>query len=228
MAESELDMSTAIDKHMDQLDVLSTTFVVPTLIVLLAGADIPKEFDLFGIHLKTEDAYGMVVAIFDCLLLLFSTTCWKVGDFLKLCQGSGKNRTLAAIFTHKWLLNPFSYSGGDILSCANCAVGAALLTFSWWIGLCSLKLLSGVTRGLSCTEKVFYALYFVFGATALIGIIRTFRVMDRLAPNGENASPDGISVAGRYPRLNIALKCVFSMVAIGLGFWLFEAFAHVA
>jgi len=132
-------MSAAVDKHMDQLEILSTTFVVPTLIVLLAGADIPKEFDLFGIHLKTDDAYGMVVAIFDALLLSSSTTCWKVGDFLKLCQHSDTNHGLSAILTHKWLLNPFSYSGDGILSAVNCAFGSALLTLSWWLGLAALN-----------------------------------------------------------------------------------------
>jgi hypothetical protein len=145
---------------------------------------------------------------FDCLLLLFRTTCWKVGDVLKLCQGSDTNRALFAVFAQMGVesLNPLSYSFGCVLSAINCAVGSALLTLSWWIRLCSLKLLSGVTCGMSCREKALYALYFFFGATALIGIVRTFRVISRLQGGGEGDSPD--SVGSR--RLNVALKCVFS------------------
>jgi hypothetical protein len=48
LAEREFKVSAAFDNHVDQLEVLSTTFLVHTLVVLSAGADIPKEFELLG------------------------------------------------------------------------------------------------------------------------------------------------------------------------------------
>ncbi len=97
LAESTFGTSAAVEKHIDQLEIIVTTFVIPVVIVLLAAADIPKEFDILGIKLKTEDAYGFVIAIFDCLLLLFCTTCWKAGDFLKACEGAETEHAIVAV-----------------------------------------------------------------------------------------------------------------------------------
>jgi hypothetical protein len=110
MASNPLGSSTAVEKHVDQMETISTSFVVPVLVVLLAAASIAKDFEILGIHLETADAYGIVVAIFDCLLLLFCTTCWKAADLLKACGDEEKGRAIVAVVTHKWLLNPFSYS----------------------------------------------------------------------------------------------------------------------
>jgi hypothetical protein len=228
LAENSLGSSAAVEKHMDQMEVIVTTFVIPVLVVLLAAADIPKGFEILGIHLKTEDAYGMVVAIFDCLLLLFCTTCWKAADLLKACGEGEANRAIVAVVTHKWVLNPFSYSGTGILSAANCAVGAALLTFSWWGGLSSLRLLSGVTHDRGATEACLYALYFVLGVAALAGLSRFMRLIAQISARERGDSNDEAPLEGRWFRRNIAMKCAFSGLASILGFWLYYSFAHVA
>lgn len=57
MAENSLGSSAAVEKHVDHMEVIVITFVVQVLVVLLAAADIPKGFEILGIHLRTEDAY---------------------------------------------------------------------------------------------------------------------------------------------------------------------------
>jgi hypothetical protein len=85
--------------------------VVSILIVLLAAADIPKEFEILGIHIETENAYGFVVAIFDCLLLVFFKTCWKAGDLLKACEGAEADRAIAAVFHAQMVAEPILVFG---------------------------------------------------------------------------------------------------------------------
>jgi hypothetical protein len=228
LANNSLGSSTAVEKHVDQLEILATTFVVPVLVVLLAAASIPKEFEILGIHLETADAYGMVVAIFDCLLLLFCTTCWKAADLLKTSGDEEKGRAIIAVVTHKWLLNPFSYSGAGFLTAANCAVGAALLTLAWWGGLCGLKLLAGVTHNRDAFEKWMYVLYFALGAAAVAGISRLMRLIVRFSNRGGANSPEDWPLGAPWLRLNLVMKCVFSGLASILGYWLYYSFAHVA
>jgi hypothetical protein len=61
---------------------------------------------------------------------------------------------LPLFFTHKWLLNPFSYSGKGWLSATNYSAGGALRALAWWVGLCALKLLSGITRDIGALRKL--------------------------------------------------------------------------
>ena len=227
MSDNALGSSTAVEKQVDQMEILATTFVVPVFIVLLAAADITKDFELFGFHLALKDAFGKVAAIFDCLLLLFCTSCWKAGDLLKGCRGEHVNRAVIAIVTHKWLLNPFSYSGDGLLSAATCSVGGALLTLTWWGGLCGLKLLSSVTTDMGVLEKCLYALYFVLGAAALGGVVRLTRMIVRLTEQSLEGS-DNEPMRPRSLKRSIAVKSGFSIIATILGYWLFYSFAHVA
>lgn len=227
MSENLLGTSSIVEKHVDQLELIATTFIVPALIVLLAAAGVTKGFDVLGLHLDTDNAYGMVVAIFDSLLLLFTVTGWKAGDFLKMCPESEAGRAIAAVLAHKWFLNPFSYSGKGVVSAVVCGIGSGLLTMIWCIGLCSLQLLSTVTHGRGTVERVLFALYFIFGVTSAFGIVRLFRlILQRIGPT-EDSSADVVPVTVSDVRLNIVLKSTFAAIAIIAGFWLYYAFAHI-
>jgi hypothetical protein len=57
VTDNALGSSTAVEKQVDQMETLATTFVVPILIVLLAAADITKDFELFGFHLALKDGF---------------------------------------------------------------------------------------------------------------------------------------------------------------------------
>jgi hypothetical protein len=228
MASNLLGSSTAVEKHVDQMETIETTFVVPVLVVLLAAASIPKDFEILGIHVETADAYGIVVAIFDCLLLLFCTTCWKAADLLKACGDEEKGRAIVAVVTHKWLLNPFSYSGEGFLSAINCAVGAGLLTFCWWGGLCGLKLLAGVTHNRDAFEICMYGLYFAVGAVAVIAVGRLIKLIVRFSDHGNAKSSEGGPLEVRWVRVNLVMKSIFSVLASALGYWLYYSFSHIA
>jgi hypothetical protein len=227
VAENSLKTSAIIEKHVDQLEMIATTFLAPVLIVLFAAASGTKGFDILGLHLDTENSYGMVVAAFDCLLLLFATTSWKTGDFLKMCEGSEVGGAIAAILTHKWLLNPFSYSGKGVLSALSCGVGAGLLNIIWWVGLCSLQLLPSVSHGRGAVERVFFAFYFVFGMTSALGVIRLIRLILQRMNSTAHSSSAGACVTASDLKLNLALKSVFAATATISGFWLYYAFAHL-
>jgi len=227
VAKRSLGTSATVEKHLDQLDLISTAFVVPALIVLLAAAGVTKGFEILGLHLDTENAYGIVGAIYDCLLLLFATTSWKTGDFLKMCTGSEVGDAIAAILTHKWFLNPFSYSGSGGLSALLCGIGSGLLTMIWWVGLCSLRLLSTVSGGSDAVEKLLLALYLIFGITSAVGIIRLIWLILQRVNGGADHAPEVTHVVAPNITLNLALKATFSAAATTCGIWLYHAFAHL-
>lgn len=227
MSENALGTSAIVEKHVDQLELIATTFIVPALIVLLAAAGVTKGFDVLGLHLDTDNAYGMVVAIFDCLLLLFTVTGWKAGDFLKMCPESEAGGAIAAVLTHKWFLNPFSYSGRGVVSAVMCGVGSGLLTMIWCIGLCSLQLLSTVTHSRGAVERVLFAFYLVFGITSAFGIVRFFRLILQRIGRTEDTSAEVAPLMVSDIKLNIVLKSAFAATAIIVGFWLYYSFAHI-
>lgn len=227
MAKSSLGTSAIVEKHIDQMELISTTFAIPTLIVLLAAADVTKGFEILGLHLDTDNAYGMVVAIYDCLLLLFAATGWKTGDFLKMCKGSEVGDAIAATLTHKWFLNPFSYSGKGVLSALFCGVGSGLLAIIWWVGLCGLELLSSVSGGRGVAEKLLLAFYFIFGITSALGIIRLIWLILQRMNCATDGPPEVVGVTASGMKLNLALKAAFAATATTFGIWLYHSFAHI-
>ena len=52
MSETSLGSSSAVEKQIDQMETMATAFVIPSLVVILAAAAIPKEFEIFSIQLK--------------------------------------------------------------------------------------------------------------------------------------------------------------------------------
>jgi hypothetical protein len=229
MSANLLGSSTAVEKQVDQLEIIVTTFVVTNLVVLFASAAANKDFNLFGAKLETDEAYGFVVATFDCLLLLFFSACWKAGDVFKACSGPEADRAVVAVVTHKWLLNPFSYTGESLLSNLVCAVGSLLLTLAWWVGLCSLELLSSVTRIEGRTERILWSLYLALGALCLVAIGCFWRGLAALV---QCSIEEGLGIVSHRARMlflrSIFAKCAAAVTATILGCWLYYSFGHVA
>jgi hypothetical protein len=224
MAGTMLGSCESIEKHIDQLETLSTALVIPALIVLFAAADTTKEVEILGIHLATAEAYGLTAAVYDCLLLLFATASWKAGDLLKSCAPEEAQRAIIAVSVHKWVLNPFSYSGKSPLSLMSCAVGPALLTFVWWLGLMSLRLLASVSHDIGGMEKVLQTLYVVLGLTAILSIGRFFAI---LLDASSRAGSEGLPTISSLKR-SAVVKALFCIISSGLGYWLYYAFGHIA
>ena len=226
MAKTSLGSSAAVASQIDQMETISATFVIPSLVVLLAGASIPKEFDIFGMHLRTDNAYGMVVATFDAFVLLFCTACWKAGDLLEACDEADYPQAIGAVLTHKWLLNPFSYSGGGTVSALWCAVGPSLLVLAWWVTLCGMALLSSVSPDQGCIEHSLYVLYWILGFVSGVTVVRLSRRIYVLSEPGNENRVTPVSVSA-LARTNL-VKLLLSGVACGIGGWLFHAFRSLA
>jgi hypothetical protein len=215
--------SEKIEKHVDQMETLATAFVIPAIVVLLTAATIPNEFEVFGLHLATADGYGLVVACFDVLVLLFCTSCWKACDLLETCDDCPK--AITAILTHKWVLNPFSCTSPGVLGALFCGVGAGLLTFSWWIALCALSLLSTVSKTIGPLEHCLFALYWALGVLATVAVgrfgLRINSISSRLSK--DPSSPVAIPPLAAS---NVA-KGLFFLAATAVGVYLFYAFGHI-
>ena len=221
MSETSLGSSPAVEKQIDQMETMATAFVIPSLVVILAAAAIPKEFEIFGFQLKMADAYCIVLAIFDVMVLLFCTACWKACDLLEACDETESSPALVVILTHKWFLNPFSYTGGGILSALWCSVGASLLILAWWVALCALALLSSIPSSHSPIERSLYALYWALGILGAVTVLRLARRIYLLSKSSQRRTP----VVAFHA---LATKAVLSTVALVVGIWLFYAFTHLA
>jgi hypothetical protein len=215
--------SEKIEKHVDQMETLATAFVIPAVVVLLAAATIPKEFEIFGLHLATADGYGLVVACFDVLVLLFSTCCWKACDLLETCDDAPK--TIAAILAHKWILNPFSCTSPGVLSALFCGVGAGLLTFSWWIALCALTLLATVSKCISPLEHCLFALYWAFGLLAAVTVVRLGLCINSISSRLRQDPSTPVAIPS-LAASNLA-RVLFCLAATGVGGYLFCVLGHI-
>jgi hypothetical protein len=223
MPEVGFGSSEKIEKHVDQMETLATAFVIPAVVVLLAAATIPKEFEIFGLHLATADGYGLVVACFDVIVLLFCTCCWKACDLLETCDDAPK--AITAILTHKWVLNPFACTSSGVLGALFCGVGPGLLTFSWWIALCALSLLSTVSKTIGPLEHCLFALYWAFGLLATVAVVRFgLRINSILSKLRQD--PSAPVVIPSLAASNLA-KALFCLAATAIGVYLFYAFRHV-
>jgi len=219
--------ATAVEKQLDQLETLLNTFIVMVLIVLVASANANKELELLGAKIETNGAYGVVVSIFAFVFLGLTHICWKIGDLIDSCDDPEANRAVVTLFTHKWMLNPFVYTGPHPASIANCALGAALLVLSWWLGLASLALLSGITTSppaKDLTNTFLRYLYMGLGLTSLLAICRVFKVV--FARIGSERSGDERCLRSSLTWAVFA-KCLCSLVAGSIGWYLYYAFAHV-
>jgi hypothetical protein len=226
MPEAGLGSSSTIEKHIDQMETLAAAFVIPSVVVLLAAAAIPKEFEIFDIHLATADGYGIVVASFDVLLILFCTACWKACDLLEACDETESPKAITAILTHKWVMNPFSYTSAGVLSALCCAVGPGLLVFAWWIALSGLTLLSSVSISTGVFERCLFMLYCGLGFLATVTVVR----FDLRIVTTSNKITKDPNAGTKVPSLTVSnlAKVLFALFASGVGFWMLRAFRHVA
>jgi len=210
---------TAVEKHVDQLETIFNAFVIGTLIVLIAGADASNTVDVFGLKLTSSGGYGVVAAAFASVFFVLTHGCWKISDLLANSPPEDIDKALAAVLTHRWLLNPFSYYGSGFLSIVNCAVGIGLLMFFWWVGAASLGLLASVAPAAPDTaDKILFTLYWFLGATSLFGIGRVYRVM-LIVRRVEGNSWLG----GSLPRF-VFIKCAVGAIACVFGWYTYYDF----
>jgi hypothetical protein len=104
---------------------------------------------------------------------------WKIGDMLRASEPAETSDAIASLFIHKWIFNPFSFTGTRGLSVVNSSAGTALLTLAWWVGFAALKLLCGVSSAdaKDTTNLVLLVIYVAFGLLALCTCIRLFRIL---------------------------------------------------
>ena len=214
--------SIAIDKHLDQLEAVLNIFMVTALIGLVASANNNKEMDILGSKIDTESAYGVASWVFDGAFLFIAQMFWKAGDLLLACDGDEVDKANTALFTHKWLFNPFSYTGHNWASNANCAIGASLFVLSWWFGLASLAVLAAKTSdgARDTTDQILLGFYILFGICSIVGICRLFGIVsDKIG----NMVPSETSAF----RQSVAWKSVAILLATLLGWRLYYAFANI-
>ena len=167
----------------------------------------------------------MVAAIFDVMILLFCVSCWKGCDLLKACAPEESPNAVAAVLTHKWVLNPFSYTARGVPSAVFDAIGASLLALAWWVGLCALGLLSTISPNRTLLERTLYLLYWAFGFLSIVTVVRFARRL-YLFRDKVHESHKMITGVPTLAGSNIA-KALLSAAACGLGLWLFYAFTIV-
>lgn len=220
----------AIEKQVDQLETVLSAFLVTVLVVLLAAANASKDFEIFGAKVETADAFGPVTYIFDGVFLVLGNIIWKIGDMLRASEPAEMSEAIASLFIHKWIFNPFSFTGTRSLSVLNSSVGTALLTLAWWVGLAALKLLSGVSsaNAKDTTILVLLVMYVAFGLLALCTCIRLFRILYlELTANQTLLLPPNREIFLKAIRASIVVKLASFLAASILGYELFYAFGHI-
>jgi hypothetical protein len=145
---------------------------------------------------------------------------------LEACDETESPNAITAILTHKWVMNPFSYTSAGVLSAMCCAVGPGLLVFAWWIALSGLTLLSSVSNSIGVFERCLFVLYWALGFFATVTVVR-FELRIITTSNTTAKDPNAGTKVPSFTASNLA-KVLFALVASGVGFWMLHAFRHVA
>jgi hypothetical protein len=220
----------AIDKQLDQLETVLNAFLVTVLVVLLAAANASKDFEIFGAKIETADAFGPVTYIFDGVFLVIASIVWKIADMLSACKQTEASDAIASLFIHKWIFNPFSFTGDRWASILNSCVGTGMFAMSWWAGLASLKLLSGVTSSgtKDATDLILVCLYLAFGLFASLICCRLSWILyKRIRDDQALFVPPNRDAFVKALRRSFVAKLLAFVIACVVGYNLFYAFGHV-
>lgn len=175
--------ASAVEKQLDQLESVTNAFIIAVITVFYASADATPQqttISIFGWTVDRNNAYGFVVTLFDCIFLGLCIICWKLVDLTKNAVGEEREKIAATVLAHKWILNPFAYSGPGLVSIMSGAIGVGVLVFSWWAAWSSLVLLAGVVPASDTTDAVDKALRRLIPILAIIGLCAIARLMEIL------------------------------------------------
>jgi hypothetical protein len=218
---NSLGTSTSVEKQMDQLESVFNWYVLTVLIAFYAGAHATPSVEVLGVKVEKDEAYSLILLLFNFVFLIFCHLVWKIGDWLKYCDAADLEGELAALFNHKWLLNPFEYCGPDWLGAINCSVGAGFLFFLWWAGFAALRLLNGVS-----TRKFWYdptlttlvLLLCVIGILCVAVMGRVYHlIFVKLRDRSSDESVQSLEWVRTSLMRSVWIKCASSTVGAALG-----------
>jgi hypothetical protein len=224
---NSLGSPTSIEKHMDQLEIVFNWYVLAVLIAFYAGADGSSSVQVLGATVNKDEAYSLILLLFNLVFLIFCHLAWKIGDWLNYCEAADLEGALAAVLDHKWLLNPFEYCGPSWAEAINCSVGTAFLFFLWWAGYAALFLLDTVAPknfGNSRTLKSLALLLAVVGVACVAVMGRVYRV---IFVKLRDRRLDGSVLSNEGLMRCVKVKCASAFVGAALGAFLYRLFTSV-
>jgi hypothetical protein len=216
-----LGSSTSVEKQMDQLESVFNWYVLTVLIAFYAGAHASPSVEVLGVNVDRSEAYSLILVLFNLVFLIFCHLVWKIGDWLKYCDTADLEGELAALFNHKWLLNPFEYCGPDWAGAINCSVGAAFLFFLWWAGFAALRLLNEVAIRKFWHDSTLTTLALLLSVVGIVCVGATGRVYRvifvRLRDRSSDDSVQTLEWVRTSLMRSIWIKCASSTVGAALG-----------
>lgn len=221
--------ASAAEKQLDQLQNIFNATVLASIVIILADAAAEKDVSFLGFKTETSSAYGVAALAFVMLFLFAAQALARVRDTVVLVDSDEIAKVLGTVFSHRWPLNPFSYSGPTLGSTIHSSFGMPLLVFQWWLGLLALALLwNRMSMEAGAWEFGFWVAYICAGVLGLIALLRVQQaILQRLNTLAATQEGSELAVTPRTVQSAFKLRITMSLVSTGLGYGVYYAFTHI-
>jgi hypothetical protein len=132
----------AIEKQMDVLESIFNWIIIFTIPVFWAGLQRTNEMEALGMTFNLGQAYYVLAAAYFGISVQIYLSLHRIGDFLNLLDKENTPSGISKLLFHKWIFNPFIYTGDEKESRLHIFFGTGGLVAAWATGNAALSTLS--------------------------------------------------------------------------------------
>ncbi len=179
--------------------------------------------------METSDAYGIVALVLFFAILTIAQLFARVADIVKLADAQETSKVLAALFNHRWSLNPFLYFGSPPVTMLHDSLGMGLLTFVWWLGLIALEeLWVHMSLEVNVWERGLWYAYVAVGFVAFASMLNVQRSVRAKLADAARASDDAdLEMVRQALNRVFAIKYAAAVVFSAFGYYIFYQLTHI-
>lgn len=178
-------LSEAITKQMDALEGYVNAVVLLAVAAAWGGLRRAQELEAFGLKFNRRHAFWILGVTYLIANVAALVLFLRIRDLLGLVQNGTFVRAFTGLALHPWVLNPFSFFGGQTLSAKlHSSGGWGLLILTWWVCNTSLATLMDDKR--NSLALALMAAFVIIGLGATVAIYEAqqtvFRRLAEVAP----------------------------------------------
>jgi uncharacterized membrane protein YwzB len=161
----------AIGEQLDLLESLFNWAILAAIATVWAGLQRGSSIEIFGHSFDRRWAFLVAATAYFFVLAAATILFLRIGDLLGLLGPEHLIEGLTVLFTHHWLLNPFTHFGDGRYARFQSATTEGTLIVVWWTLNASFHTLTDKKRG-----RATLVVLFVFIAVGIATFISIERV----------------------------------------------------
>ena len=148
----------ALDSCLDSLESFVATAILLAVAVFWPALRNRGNFEILSVKVERRFAFPLLSTVYVLLNVAILILFLRLVFLIELIGDDQESyKAIESVFTHSWILNPYSYFGGSFPAVIYAATTYGLLIVVWWFCYASLHLLGGdhVVKYQKMTEHLF-------------------------------------------------------------------------